>query len=225
MVMNIAVCFSGQLRSIELTYKNINKFLNNNFEDYKIFAHIPENKKINQQFDQYFQDSLYIIEKDPNIRKTKLKNSQFKSVKNKFKSLRKAKIAHMQQLYGIFKCNELKKEYEAKNNLVFDWVLRCRSDLMFYDSNIDLSKMNNKYLYTPNFHNWSGINDRFIISSSENMDTFADLYNYILQNEIDGFNAESIFKNYLDAKSIELREVNTVRFNRVRADGVELQDF
>ncbi len=225
MVMNIAVCFSGQLRSIELTYKNINKFLNNNFEDYKIFAHIPENKKINQQFDQYFQDSLYIIEKDPNIRKTKLKNSQFKSVKNKFKSLRKAKIAHMQQLYGIFKCNELKKEYEAKNNLVFDWVLRCRSDLMFYDSNIDLSKMNNKYLYTPNFHNWSGINDRFIISSSENMNTFADLYNYILQNEIDGFNAESIFKNYLDAKSIELREVNTVRFNRVRADGVELQDF
>ena len=225
MVMNIAVCFSGQLRSIELTYKNINKFLNNNFEDYKIFAHIPENKKINQQFDQYFQDSLYIIEKDPNIRKTKLKNSQFKSVKNKFKSLRKAKIAHMQQLYGIFKCNELKKEYEAKNNLVFDWVLRCRSDLMFYDSDIDLSKMNNKYLYTPNFHNWSGINDRFIISSSENMNTFADLYNYILQNEIDGFNAESIFKNYLDAKSIELREVNTVRFNRVRADGVELQDF
>ena len=225
MVMNIAVCFSGQLRSIELTYKNINKFLNNNFEDYKIFAHIPENKKINQQFDQYFQDSLYIIEKDPNIRKTKLKNSQFKSVKNKFKSLRKAKIAHMQQLYGIFKCNELKKEYEAKNNLVFDWVLRCRSDLMFYDSDIDLSKMNNKYLYTPNFHNWSGINDRFIISSSENMNTFADLYNYILQNEIDGFNAESIFKNYLDAKSIELREVNTVRFNRVRADGVELQAF
>ena len=57
------------------------------------------------------------------------------------------------------------------------------------------------------------------------MNTFADLYNYILQNEIDGFNAESIFKNYLDAKSIELREVNTVRFNRVRADGVELQDF
>ena len=225
MVMNIAVCFSGQLRSIELTYKNINKFLNNNFEDYKIFAHIPENKKINQQFDQYFQDSLYIIEKDPNIRKTKLKNSQFKSVKNKFKSLRKAKIAHMQQLYGIFKCNELKKEYEAKNNLVFDWVLRCRSDLMFYDSNINLLKMNNKYLYTPNFHNWSGINDRFIISSSENMNTFADLYNYILQNEIDGFNAESIFKNYLDAKSIELREINTVRFNRVRADGVELQDF
>ena len=85
MVMNIAVCFSGQLRSIELTYKNINKFLNNNFEDYKIFAHIPENKKINQQFDQYFQDSLYIIEKDPNIRKGKLKNSQFKSVKTNLK--------------------------------------------------------------------------------------------------------------------------------------------
>ncbi len=223
--MNIAVCFSGQLRSIELTHKNINKFLNKNFEDYKIFAHIPENKKINQQFDQYFQNSVYIVEKDPSIRKTKLKNNQFKSVKNKFKSLKEAKIAHMQQLYGIFKCNELKKEYEAKNNLVFDWVLRCRSDLMFYDSNLDLSKMNNKYLYTPNFHNWSGINDRFIISSSENMDTFADLYNYILQNEIDGFNAESIFKNYLDAKSIELREVNTVRFNRVRADGIELQDF
>ena len=56
------------------------------------------------------------------------------------------------------------------------------------------------------------------------MNTFADLYNYILQNEIDGL-MRKVYLNYLDAKSIELREVNTVRFNRVRADGVELQDL
>ena len=225
MVMNIAVCFSGQLRSIELTYKNIIKFLNNNFDEYKIFAHIPENKKINKKFDEYFKNSEYMVERDPRIRKTNLKDSQVQSIKSKFKSLKKAKIAYMHQLYGIFKSNELKREYETKNNLLFDWVLRCRSDLMFYDSNLDLTQMNNKYLYTPDFHSWGGINDRFIISSSKNMDIFSDLYNYILQNEIDGSNAESILKNYLDIKNIELKEINSVRFNRVRADGYELQDF
>ena len=224
--MNIAVCFSGQLRSLDLTYKNISKFLNENFENYKIFAHIPENKNINQEFTDYFSNSIYAIEKDPKIKKTKLKNMQFKSVRYKFKnSLTKAKIAHMQQLYGIFKSNQLKTIFEKENNILFDWVLRCKSDIKFYNSHLDLSNMNSQYLYTPNFHNWGGINDRFVMSSSENMDVFANLFNYVLENAVEGFNAESIFKNYLVSKNIELKELNCLKFNRIRLDGSELQDF
>jgi hypothetical protein len=32
------------------------------------------------------------------------------------------------QLYGIMKCNELKKVYEESNNMKFDWVIRSRFD-------------------------------------------------------------------------------------------------
>lgn len=224
--MNIAICFSGQLRSLDLSYKNISKFLNENFENYKIFAHIPENKHINQEFMEYFPNSIYVVEKDLKIKKTKLKNQQFKSVKPKFKNnLKKAKIAHMQQLYGIFKSNQLKTLYEKENNILFDWVVRCRSDIKFYNSNLDLPNMKNQYLYTPNFHSWGGINDRFVVSSSKNMDVFSNLFNYVKVSEVEGFNAESIFKNYLVSKNIELKKLNSLNFNRIRADGSELQDF
>ena len=56
------------------------------------------------------------------------------------------------------------------------------SDLKFYTDSINLDNLDSNFLYTPNFHQWEGINDRFILSSSENMDIFCDLFNYLKKN-------------------------------------------
>jgi hypothetical protein len=222
--MKVAVCFSGQLRSIDLTQKNIRKFLDEKFDDYKIFAHIPKDT-FSENFSSYFPNSIILIEDDPVIRRTKLKNKQFTSVESKFTNLKAAKFAHMQQLYGIYMSNNLKIDYEKKNNFTFDWVLRTRTDLKFYPGDLKLESLDDKYIYTPNFHHWKGINDRFVLGNSLNMDIFANLYSFIKKNRVSGFNAENIFRNYLNHHNIPLQQLDNVKFNRIRGDGKEMQDF
>lgn len=222
--MKIAVCFSGQLRSLEHTHKNLINFLEKSFGSYQTFAHIPYDKNSNK-FSEYFKKATVVIEKDPKIRKTKLKNKQFETVKHKFGSLKKSKIAHMQQLYGIYRSNVLKTEYEIKNNIKFDWVVRCRSDLLFYNNYLDLTTLNKEKIFTANFHHYGGINDRVVIGSSKNMDVFSNLYIHIQKHKVSGFNAENIFKNYLTDMNISTDTINTLSFNRVRHNGDELHDF
>tara|TARA_A100000164_G_scaffold380612_1_gene428755 strand:+ start:686 stop:1366 length:681 start_codon:yes stop_codon:yes gene_type:complete len=222
--MNVAICFSGQLRSLEKTYESIENFLQNNFNKFKIFAHIPLSEN-SDDFIKYFKSANILVEKDPVIKKTKLKNKQFKSVEDKFGSLKAAKFAHMQQLYGIYKANNLKIEYEKTSGTSFDWVIRCRSDLKFYESKLHLEILNKDVIYTPNFHHWGGINDRIVIGSSTNMDIFCNIFNHVKKYPIPGFNAENIFKNYLTKKNIMTKEIDTLKFNRVRNNGEELKDF
>lgn len=222
--MKIAICFSGQIRSLEHTHKNIINFLDKSFDSYETFAHVPLDENSNK-FLEYFNKATVVIEKDPKIKKTKLKNKQFETVKHKFGSRKAAKLAHMLQLYGIYRSNSLKTEFEIKNNIKFDWVVRCRTDLLFYNNYLDLTVLNKDKIYSANFHHYGGINDRVVISSSKNMNIFSDLYNHIQKYKVDGFNAENIFKNYLIEKNISTDTMNLLNFNRVRSNGEELQDF
>ena len=222
--MNVAICFSGQIRALDKTHESINDFLVNNFKKYQIFAHIPLSSE-SDKFLKYFRNATVLVEEDPMIKKTKLKNKQFESVKHKFGNLKTAKYAHMQQLYGIYMSNNLKSQYEILNKSKFDWVIRCRSDLMFYNSIVNLQKLDNQYIYTASFHHWGGINDRVVIGSSNNMDTFSNIFKHIQKSKVKGFNAENIFKNYLDEVDISIKTIDSLKFNRVRNNGDELQDF
>ena len=57
------------------------------------------------------------------------------------------------------------------------------------------------------------------------MDIFASLYTFIKKNRVSGFNVENIFRNYLNHHNIPLQQLDNVKFNRIRSDGEELQDF
>ncbi len=222
--MNTALCFSGLVRSIKYTHENLKEFINRNFENYVIFAYLPKGLDA-ELFPELFPDAIVQIENDPRLFKTKFKNIQFKSAAHVHGSRRKAKFAHMQQLRGIYMSNKMKSEYEEEKNLVFDWAFRLRTDLFFYDNDLNLNELNNDYFYTTNFHNWGGLNDRFLLSSSKNMDIYSNLFNHVKENRVTGWNAESISKNYLDLKNIEVKELDYIKFNRIYSDGSETQDF
>ena len=222
--MNTALCFSGLVRSIKYTHENLKEFINRNFENCVIFAYLPKGFDADL-FPELFPNANVQIENDPYLFKTKFKNIQFKSAAHVHGSRRKAKFAHMQQLRGIYMSNKMKSEYEVEKNFVFDWAFRLRTDLFFYDNDLNLNELNNDYLYTTNFHNWGGLNDRFLLSSSKNMDTYSSLFNHVRENRVTGWNAESISKNYLDLKNIEVKELDYIKFNRIYSDGNETQDF
>ena len=66
--MKIAVCFSGQLRSLERTHKNLIDFLEKSFGSYQTFAHVPHDENSNN-FSEYFKKATVVIEKIPKLEK------------------------------------------------------------------------------------------------------------------------------------------------------------
>jgi len=82
--------------------------------------------------------------------------------------------------YSIYQSNELKKEYEIKNNFKYDWVIRSRFDIKL-DSRINFSEFDNNLINNPNgcFNDTYGYTDCFAFSNSKNMDIYSDTYNHI----------------------------------------------
>ena len=82
---------------------------------------------------------------------------------------------YIQQLYGIEKSYELMENYEKKNNINFDIILRSRSDVIYknplYIKNYDLNS-----IVLPKFHYWDGINDRFALGNTYNMNYYMKLH-------------------------------------------------
>ena len=77
--------------------------------------------------------------------------------------------------HGIYQCNEMKREYEKENGFTYDIVIRMRPDLLLREGLPD------EVLETPDTL-WHGsprnfvVDDRFAVSSSENMDHYASVW-------------------------------------------------
>ena len=188
--MKIAVCISGQPRNVE---RGIKILLHNIIDEFDVFVHAWWDSKsaetlftksnaaklndvVSEPVDNTWIDMLY---KKYNVKKINLESQiDFKVSENLLK--RKTKYSNAfnihSGMYSIYKCNELKKQYELENNFKYDWVIRIRFDFGF-DKLIEFNEYDNNCIYVPNDceHNF-GFNDQFAIGSSKNMDTYSDLY-------------------------------------------------
>lgn len=88
----------------------------------------------------------------------------------------------LSMFYGIWRANELKRSYEEANGFVYDCVIRCRSDLFFFDT-VDPSALMAQHpgaCILPSVdQSRGGVNDQFAIGSSATMDLYANTYNTI----------------------------------------------
>ena len=111
--------------------------------------------------------------------------------------------------YKIKKCNDRKTEYENKNNLKFDLVMRHRTDIKI-DGEIDLSTILEKsldHIFVPLGDNppkflcsrENHTRDMFAISSSENIDYYCEVYQrlYSLCEQTKEFRPEIILHKHL----------------------------
>ena len=112
--------------------------------------------------------------------------SDITCLKKGYKGVR-SKGEHIPSMfYKIKSCNDKKCEYERKNNLKFDLVMRHRADIKI-DGEIDLLSMlkeSSDHIFVPLNNNppkfpCSKIDhtrDMFAISSSENIDYYSEVY-------------------------------------------------
>lgn len=87
--------------------------------------------------------------------------------------------------YKIWRCNELKTQYEVTHGFQYDVVVRLRPDINY--SPLSPSKLDLKFLHVP-YVSYDQCYDHFAISNSENMDKYSECFlrlRKIYENDFD----------------------------------------
>ena len=193
---------------------------NNNFQKGKINVDVPEswktfntewaiNKiKINIPNNNYLQS--FEISNDHEQSWPAVSNLHSLSGENTV-----ARVFNM--FYNIYKTNQLRLNYQKDNNVEYDFIIRIRPDINV-DSNIDLKniKIENNEIVMPN-NNWFGyeaksmiVNDMFAIGTSDSMNIYSDLVNFIKKYNDEGirFHPETLLAYHL-----HINDIKTTRGN------------
>lgn len=129
--------------------------------------------------------------------------------------------------YKIAKADELRQNYETKNNFKYDAVIRCRPDLLFNRpiNNLHVEdSIKNNCLYLPDFGHFDGFNDQFAFGSNEMMTLYAKCY-----SELDKwapkvpFKPEPLLKHHVMENKITLKFSNVDYFLR-RSNGTNFDN-
>lgn len=156
--MRVAVCLSGQPRSVRKTFNSIfeniikinnaDVFIHMNYDENNPYiekthlgnkdCHYTENM-INVVRELYKPVSI-LVEKPCDFYNPKLKSPLPRTLriqndnKHKNMSLDQTERHMLKQMismfYSIFKCNELKEKYALENGVVYDYVIRLRFDAL-----------------------------------------------------------------------------------------------
>lgn len=222
--MRVALCISGQPRNTTRGIPNILKNLNFEFD---VFQHgWWDSNSSNSLFTKSNAAKLNDVVSEPvhnnwiskmyenfNMKKLLLETQVPFSVPDILEK-RKAYFANAfnicSSLYGIYKCNELKKEYENQNNFKYNFVIRIRLDFGFLEP-IDIKNYDPNIIYVPSDFGLKryGFNDQFAIGSSSNMDVYSDAYNHIVDILNSGFDDpmghEQLIQRHLEINNIKFK--------------------
>jgi hypothetical protein len=174
--MRVALCLSGQARGIDLTWPI---FLENiiNPTNCDVFISFANDSSL----DNFYKiDHSRITEveliKDPDLEYLySIAKGDVEYIQH-LGDMKKecTNLAVLRQYYYINRANNMKIEYEKKNNFIYNWVIRSRADLYIEKTIDNLSLLDNNYIYSPSTDTSGGLNDFFAFGSSKNMDIYCD---------------------------------------------------
>lgn len=169
----IAVCISGQIRTAIEAYSSFINFFKN--EDIDVFVHTWYDPKIN--------DHSEIIEKIKTIYKPKSFQIDISPDYNR--------LNFGVMLKSFMLSNELKKNYEIKNDFRYDVVVKYRFDILFKQYiTFPTDSIQQRTLYYPfgntgilnNDYNNHGMTDLIFWGDSQTMDIATDVFRYYEYN-------------------------------------------
>ena len=214
--MNIAICFTGQCRSLEHTYKSIDKKILQPLKKYAnkvdVFAYIAENEN-SYKFKDFFKEYASLkIEPDRPIDTSFIVRHDQRGMQG-----------YMQMLNGYYEVNKMREEYETKNNITYDVVIRSRLDVEFFDEIPDIRNLDLEKMYIPDFHSWAhvtslgGCNDRFAIANRENICHYYNQKLFLREfvNEGHSLHAESFLNYNLLRNDVKIEKID-FKFARIR---------
>lgn len=211
--MRVALCLSGQARGVDKTWDGFLKYIINptNCDIFISFANDTSLTNFGNVEEWTFTELEFI--KDPSL------EYLYSIARGKTEYIRHlgqmgqecSNLAVLRQFYYINRANNMKIEYEKKNEFVYDWVIRSRADIIINSGIGDLSKLDNNYVYSPDTNTHDGLNDMFAFGSSKNMDIYSDRVGEIKKIESPPFpfyNPHVELKYILDKNNIPLRFIS-----------------
>lgn len=223
--MNTAICFTGTGRSIEHTFGNIERNVINPFCGSDVIVYITDTPKAEETkayFDLIDNSYTHIVREERVDSSKYLFDGQWPGPRNG--TIEHGRDIFIQMLKARSHINTLIDQTGKK----YDRVIFSRMDVLYEEpikkklDGLDLSK-----LWIPNFHNWlGGYNDRFAVSSRENMRHYFSIHDSIDQYAEEGhiFQAENTLKYHLDKAGIPVN-VFKFCFARVGGSGESRDDF
>lgn len=196
--MKVALCLSGNLRNFKDTYYSFQHYLLSNY-DVDVFFYGSENKegleKNNIDLYELFKPKKQVI------------NTQefYENI-----SFPIPPSFPLYAFYNIKKCNDLKCDYEEKNNFKYDLVIRSRTDYFWFrylkNEELELAKNN---ILIPKEWAFKSVNsyarsDVFAIGSSYLMDKYSSIFEKVEEyvRSIGKFHPESICGYHLMTNNI-----------------------
>ena len=237
--MKVAIAFWGLTRSLKYTilsiYENILNILKKANIEYDIFIHTynvfdkytnnrASEKNINLNCNEYLLlNPLRHIIDNQDIIINKLKLQKYYSQPDPWSTNYQTVNNFILAMYSKLKVTEL-IENEKKS---YDYILFLRPDVR-YLNRFDLNYFDYINDYTvciPDFHLFSNFNDRFYLSTFKNGllygKLFYNMYKYSIKNKLHS----ETFHNYYIRIIYKFIILNIpIYFNRVRANGLELND-
>ena len=219
-------------RALKTHYNNL---YNNETCDIDVFMHYwdMDNNISDSKLIRDFKPTRYIkkktIDKGIGEEYWKILNKSYKKFNGNFRN--KKNIINIleriySQMYGLFYCNELKRNYEIEHNFKYDFVIKTRYDLLLgwkpnfnsLDPKKFYSLPYNKQKKIHKGKDYITLTDFFWISGTEIMDDFVKIapnFKDYLENED--------FVNYFSGKLEYAWIWNMINYNIY--DKIELQDF
>lgn len=216
---NIALCFSGELRTIDKCLDNINDNiiipLKKEF-NVDIFISTWDNEKeIIELVKNNLNPKIFHIE--PYMNEYFKKNYTSDNFKKNNLMCISTSYNAASMWYKAYKCKEYMLEYSLQNNIHYDCIFRLRPDII-YNEIIDINKVKesiiNESIYMSKWHGlYESVTfkllDHFSFGSFESMckylDTYDNIKNYIQNNNFT-HSAEGFL--YQQIKNINIERVD-----------------
>jgi hypothetical protein len=196
--MKIAICFSGQIRTGSECSSNFLNYIGDLITDCDFFVHtwdvetismnlhVDIGKETNKPFvvDNSVFETFKNIYNPRNMTIDKYDSVLTRNAPGGLRFNQKTNNYVVSLFESVFYANELKKQYEEENNFKYDYVVRCRPDLIFCSSKSlkdDIEQTRDKlFLYGAHKRCFGveRVEDIYWIAKSDEMNCVSNFYEY-----------------------------------------------
>lgn len=197
----IAVCYSGQIRNGYYQVLIIHKLFLIEPLNADVFCYFEDidNNEIKKDIEKILKPKKIFYEKND------------KNDKNHPEYINNISYNTFNMYKKMYYSNQLKKKYANENNIKYDYVIRIRPDIIIKDYlPLDIfNNYNNNDIYIPtdfkNQFQQCVESDWIAIGTDKCMDTYFNIYKYILTNTLNKCNiSESLLYIFLKKEKINV---------------------